>query len=172
MARFVVPVLVLVALVGGYVVGQQPVDVPGTPRTQWIGTVDPAARRWLVGKLGTSSQGQVGHYAPVGNDRMLDTTNGTFYVLNEDRWQRVATLVQSDSTTEGTIAASSEDPVLEAIGTKMNERLQEVARVEAAIQNATTDASRTNLERARDQLLDRIEELEKMKARLRPDSER
>jgi hypothetical protein len=171
MARCVVPVVVLVALVGGYVLGQQPTKGPDSPRTHWIGNVDPAAARWLVGKTATPTVGQVGRYAAAGADHLLDTTDGTFYRLDGDRWRVLATIVPGEARAEAAIPQSG-DGILESIDAKIGEHRQNAARVEAAMQNVTTESNRKNLEQARDRLLDRIEELESMKARLRPEADR
>lgn len=85
MARFVVPVVVLVAMVGGYVVGQQPAPsqpqaLPGTypqPQPASPGPIPqpkPAHDGWL-GVITVESP--VGRYVPAELGRMLGTTNGT-----------------------------------------------------------------------------------------------
>jgi len=84
MARYVVPVVVLLALVGGYVVGQQPETVPGetvaTPPAQVIWAAPPA------GQLMLTMSSQVGRYVPFEGGKMLDTTNGTLYRIDADAW--------------------------------------------------------------------------------------
>jgi hypothetical protein len=96
----------LVVLVGGYVVGQQPATEskptgeesadqfytvgPGFER----GTTDPikAAASSLAKALAESKApevGPVGRYVPFGNDRLLDTTNGTLFRINGDEWVQV-----------------------------------------------------------------------------------
>ena len=114
MARFVVALVVLIALVGGYVVGQQPEQRPGPLREgpiphpilleqrerDGIGVIndlsadrqsDPSAAQELLGDL-EKPAATVGRYVPADGGRMLDTTDGTLYALQGGWWEPVARL--------------------------------------------------------------------------------
>ena len=108
MARFAVPVLVLVALVGGYVVGQQPppantsapktVGEPEKGPEQEIGGSQPHYYQWSGGAIDVGKVQLTGHASPVGRyvpfqvGLMIDTTNGTLYAMegNPTPWKVVA----------------------------------------------------------------------------------
>lgn len=68
MSRYVVPTVLLLGLVGGYVVGQQ----PGVSLT-----------------AGSSAAQQVGRFVPTVSGRILDTTNGTLYAPSDFQWATV-----------------------------------------------------------------------------------
>ncbi len=91
MARCLVLLTLLAALVGGFVLGQQPAE-PRSSQEDWIGLTDPDVHTWLDGKARTPASPPVGRYLPVGADRMLDTTSGRLYAVNEERWQLAASL--------------------------------------------------------------------------------
>ncbi len=92
MARYAFPIAVLVALVGGYVVGQQPDPVSDPPAAtgDHIGNVRPLAqeRPRLLTK-----EPPVGRYVPFEVGMLLDTTNGTLFRQegNPARWKAVVT---------------------------------------------------------------------------------
>lgn len=175
MARSIFPFVAVLALVGGYVLGQQPASEAEAPRTHRVRNVDPAAARWLVGKMTPAPTGQVGRYAAAGEDRLLDTTDGTLYRLDGDRWHVLATIAHGEPAPAPAPAAPpapADDNLLESIDTKIRENRESAARLENALQNVTSPTSRANLEQARDRLLDRIEELENLKARLHSSEER
>jgi len=98
MARYVVPVVVLLAMVGGYlVVAQTPdskVAEPIITEKQLPngagGINDPSTTL----QVASPSSGQVGRFVPFGVGLMLDTTNGTLYAQegNPTRWKVVATM--------------------------------------------------------------------------------
>jgi hypothetical protein len=68
MTRYVVPAVLLLGLIGGYVVGQQPV----------------------VSAMAASAQApQVGRFVPTASGRILDTTNGTLYASSDFQWTTV-----------------------------------------------------------------------------------
>lgn len=179
MARSVVPFVVMLALVGGYVLGQQPTSAPDAPRTHRVRNIDPAAARWLVGKMTPppAPTGQVGRYASAGDDRLLDTADGTLYRLDGDRWHVLATIAHGEAAlpeaalqrpAADAVPAAAGDNLLESIDTKIRENRESAARLENALQNVTSQTSRASLEQAHQRLLDRIEELENLKARLHP----
>ncbi len=170
MARSVVPFVVMLALVGGYVLGQQPTSAPEAPRTHRVRNIDPAAARWLVGKMTPPAPtGQVGRYASAGEDRLLDTADGTLYRLDGNRWHVLATIAHGEAALpETTTPAPAGDNLLESVDTKIRENRENVARLESALQNVTSETTRASLEQARERLLDRIEELENLKARMHP----
>jgi hypothetical protein len=88
MARYVVPVVVLLALVGGYVVGQQP-GADGIDED--IGVINDLAPTLAV----TAPELRpVGRYVPFPVGMLLDTTSGTLYVQegNTGRWKAVVTM--------------------------------------------------------------------------------
>ncbi len=68
MARYVVPAVLLLGLIGGYVVGQQPGVLPNAANA-------PAQ--------------QVGRFVPTVSGRILDTTNGTLYAPSDFQWATV-----------------------------------------------------------------------------------
>ena len=182
MARSVVPFVVMLALVGGYVLGQQPTSAPDAPRTHRVRNIDPAAARWLVGKMAPPAPtGQVGRYASAGEDRLLDTADGTLYRLDGDRWHVLATIAHGEAAVpeaavqraaSDTTPAPAGDNLLESLDTKIRENRENVARLESALQNVTSETTRASLDQARERLLDRIEELENLKARLHPAEQR
>ena len=146
MARSVVPFVLMLALVGGYVLGQQPTSAPDAPRTHRVRNIDPAAARWLVGP-----------------------TDGTLYRLDGDRWHVLATIAHGEAALpEATTPAPAGDNLLESLDTKIRENRENIARLESALQNVTSETTRASLEQARERLLDRIEELENLKARMHP----
>ena len=110
MARFVVPVAVLVALVGGYVAGQQPGPTSGrevggsNPHYQWSGGDSDVGKVQVSGHAPT-----VGRYVPFGVGMMLDTTNGTLYAMggNSTRWTVAA---EFDETPQADVVAPRTNP--------------------------------------------------------------
>lgn len=87
MSRFVVSMVILLALAGGYVAGQQPssAPTPGGPNA-----------RFRAGELlptpsprPASDAQQVGRYVPADGGRILDTTDGTLYAASDFHWAAV-----------------------------------------------------------------------------------
>jgi hypothetical protein len=100
MARFVVPLLVLVAMVGGYVVGQQPDKKAVAPGESPNPVLEEQHRRDGIGVINdvdartptATIVAPVGRYIAADGGRMLDSTDGTLYAVSGDRWQEVAKL--------------------------------------------------------------------------------
>lgn len=113
MARIVVAFGLLIALVGGYVVGQQPEQRPSPSREEPIphpilveqrerdgtGVINDLLAhrrdaRALSELLGDPQQtaAPVGRYVPADGGRMLDTTDGTLYAPQGDWWAPVTKL--------------------------------------------------------------------------------
>jgi len=106
MARCVVPVVVVLALVGGYVVGQQPPeskfiepnrgDSPTTIIIEKQPPNDVDAINYLSTTLQVAapSNGQVGRFVPFEVGKLLDTTNGSLYAMegNPTKWKVIATM--------------------------------------------------------------------------------
>jgi len=97
MARYVVPVVVLLAMVGGYVVGQQPTnaltELDGDANGD--GKVDLADMGLFKhAPSGARHTSEIGRYVPFEGGKMLDTTNGTLYAMegNPTQWKSVATM--------------------------------------------------------------------------------
>jgi len=107
MARYVVPVVVLLALFGGYVVGQQTPDSKVTEPNRGDGRPPIITEKQLPNDVGvinelatalqvaSPSNGPVGRYLPFEGGKMLDTTNGTLYAMdgNPTKWKAVATMM-------------------------------------------------------------------------------
>jgi hypothetical protein len=113
MARCIVPVLMIVALVGGYVLAQQLEEQPAIDRDgatphpitseqrarDGVGVINDLPARQasdpnllhyeLIADL-PRPHAPVGRYVPADGGRMLDTTNGTLYAVEGDRWRVVA----------------------------------------------------------------------------------
>ncbi len=112
--RFIAPLVVVVALVGGYVVGQELAPQRGNPLPESFRPVeDPAAQRGRasaalrrkradllekfsdqVGNLEIASDAPaVGRYLPFGTDRLLDSATGTLYRIEGAHWIEIATML-------------------------------------------------------------------------------
>jgi hypothetical protein len=216
MARYIVPA-VLVALVAGYAVGQQPsqgptvapaasrlidrydrdlngkLDAEESARFRWAKLMeadrngDEAVTHeeltlWLEarGQKGQpapappSYRAQIGRYAPAGPDRMLDTTNGILYAVNEDKWRIVATL-ESGATAANVQhgAAAAVDKLGRDIDAEIQRILDQLSVVEGAIERLPLDSDRrADLEQGRGKLLKSLVQFERMKPRIRdPKSE-
>jgi len=106
MLRFVVPVVVLLALVGSYVAGQQTPESkviepnrgdspsPIITEKQLPNDVGVISDLSTTLQLASPAIGQVGRYVPFEGGKMLDTTNGTLFAMegNPTQWKAVATL--------------------------------------------------------------------------------
>ena len=87
MARYMVSVVVLLALAGGYVAGQQPSSAPelGGPSARLLtGEFPPSPSN-----RPRSDAQQVGRYVPTVGGRILDTTDGTLYAASDFHWAAV-----------------------------------------------------------------------------------
>ncbi|MFO0896891.1 MAG: hypothetical protein U0836_05600 [Pirellulales bacterium] len=111
--RFIAPVAIVVALVGGYVVGQELAPQRGAPLPETFRPAeDPAAQRGRasaalrrkradllekfseqVGNLEIASDAPaVGRYLPFGTDRLLDSATGTLYRMEGAHWMETVTM--------------------------------------------------------------------------------
>jgi hypothetical protein len=161
MARRIVPVLLLVAALAGYVAAQTDESSPGPPERAADGQGKAASNvrlYWRPNAEASLAAPPPGRYQlSASGERMLDTATGTLYAVSGQSWVAIATLPEGPAPVQADARGADRQ--------RGRERLREVRRqflASLAAAQAKRDAGANQTEAERQELEARVRTLQSL----------